>query len=459
MKHFEQQHIIVTGDLMLDHYTYGNTQRVSPEAPCMVLSRKSEQYSLGGAANVARYLNAFGARVSLFGLAGNDPTGIRLKSCLAESGIDATILPAPYTTEKHRIIAAPGRQLLRVDNDSNATLSPDDIKTLVETITKAHPAAVILSDYNKGMLSASACRAILDGCLRENIPTIVDIKAFPFDKYRSATIVKGNRPEMMSLAHTYGLATDSIPRLLAEISRILDCKYTVMTDGADGIHIDSPEGYTHCTAMPAKVCDVTGAGDIVTAFLALCLMPAGVSITEAAEVAAEVAAIKISTPGTDVVTPMQLRARNKILSAVEELPSHTLRGVTVFTNGCFDILHPGHIELLRRARSYGDTLVVGLNTDASVRRLKGDGRPVNNLRHRAQMLAALQYVDYVIPFADDTPSRLIRSLNPDVLVKGGDYTPETIVGADYVLSRGGRVAVVPLVPGESSTAIINACRL
>lgn len=458
MTGIESQHIIVVGDVMADIYTYGNASRVSPEAPCLVLSDTRTEQRPGGAANVACQLAAMGAHVELYGIAGDDEPGKCLRTALVRAGITAHLAPGNHTTAKHRIISASNHQLLRIDNDLLTPLSPTALEALLAAITQSHPALIVLSDYNKGVLQADACRSIIDTCRQAGVPVLVDIKDTPFSKYSGATMIKGNKTEISRLCSDLGIeARDTHEQLLREVCAALQCRYAAMTLGPDGICMAAADGTAMSFKAPAaQVYDVTGAGDVVLAYLAPALI-GGVSPDTAATDAVRAAAIKVSRTGTGIVRPGELSPAGKILHDASELPASVAGAKVVFTNGCFDVLHAGHIDLLEQARAQGDILIVGINTDESVRRLKGAQRPVNPLAERAHMLAALRCVDYVVPFADDTPIELIRHIRPQVLVKGGDYTPDTVVGADLVSNLGGKVMIVPLRPHCSSTRIIQAC--
>lgn len=460
MRGFDGTRILVVGDIMLDLYTRGTADRVSPEAPCVVLSHSEEFCRPGGAANVAAQLDALGASVCLCGLLGDDSYGSMLRHSLACYSVELLTVPASYTTTKHRFISGTHHQLLRIDKDLHANLSISCLNDIIRRISGREFHLVVLSDYDRGVLTPDACSSIINQCKRSRIPVIADIKGAPFTKYRGATMIKGNQTEITSLCRHLGLdSTSAAAEMLHTVAGAMDCRYAAMTAGADGITIASADNTViSCKAAPAQIYDVTGAGDVVLAYLALALADV-CSLSEAAAMAMKAAAVKISRVGTGIVRMNEIDRSAKILDSALQLPASVRKGITVFTNGCFDILHPGHIDLLEQARAQGDVLIVGINTDESVRRLKGPSRPVNALAQRAGVLAALQCVDYIIPFADDTPLSLIGQISPDVLVKGGDYTPDTVVGADCVTARGGKVVIVPLLPGYSSTRIIQSCRL
>lgn len=445
----DNNRMLVIGDVMLDVYIKGEARRLSPEAPCPVLDECGEpRESLGGAANVAVQLAASGFDVTLWGCIGTDNAAASFKSLIGHAGIKPRIIEHAdcATTVKTRYIAGDNRQLLRVDRDCRYIPTSDNIAALTDILGSNRFVAVVMSDYGKGVLSPQLCRAVINACRNSNTPVIVDIKHAPFDKFAGATILKGNRLEITEIAATLpscATAADDAARLKL-ISDSLGCDRVIMTDGSQGIiGYDRSEGHVNSPTADVPVFDVTGAGDVVTAFIAMLTVDSAMSLNDTLRYANIAAQRKVSQAGTAAI------ALSDIVSG-----NHNKKKV-VFTNGCFDVIHAGHISLLQQARALGDMLVVGINTDRSVRELKGPGRPVNTLDDRIAVLTALKCVDRVIPFDESTPARLIKSIRPDVLVKGADYNVSEIVGSDFVISYGGSVITIPLVEGQSTTRILE----
>lgn len=462
--------VLVVGDVMLDRYVWGDVERISPEAPVPVVRATFEEQRPGGAANVAMNLAGLGARVTLAGFAGEDPEQRELESLLIEAGVEVKLrgVPAVPTTTKLRILSG-GQQMMRLDRESLPNFSDADYEALLEAALEPLPNAsvVVLSDYAKGVVTECLCQEIIRKARERQIPVLVDPKSRNFERYRGATIICPNAKE---LAIALGQATNDVPKLLdtaqEEIPK-LQLQYMAVTLAEKGIAVLRRDSRVRVPAVARQVYDVSGAGDTVIAVLALALA-SGVDIELAAHVANVAAGIVVSQVGT---APVQ---RNELLGALSgEIAlqmddkvmglDRLLRRVAawrsvgqriVFTNGCFDILHVGHIRLLEQARLRGDRLLVGLNSDVSVGQLKGPLRPVVNQDERARILAALSAVDAVVIFDESTPLRLIEAIRPDVLVKGGDYTEEAVVGAREVRGWGGRVELIPIVSGASTTRLI-----
>jgi D-beta-D-heptose 7-phosphate kinase/D-beta-D-heptose 1-phosphate adenosyltransferase len=495
--------ILVVGDIICDHYVWGDVERISPEAPVQVLRWEREADRPGGAANVAMNLAALGCRVRLAGVVGRDAPGRLLLKTLRARGIDTSSIiesVARPTTTKTRVIAR-GQHMIRIDRESRLALSAKDENLLVSAITRvrAKLAGVICSDYGKGVLTASVLAAAAGRRRAAGGPkhsadpiVLVDPKGHDFSKYRGADLLTPNEKELMEAdltnlgnrgnrenpANRSNLGNPGNlvePRAQLLIDR-LALKGLLVTRGAEGMDLfeagPTRGGKVRHTHIPVlqrhEVFDVTGAGDTVAAVMGLAIS-AGVPWAEAARLANAAAGIVVGTVGTAVAESETLtrviageasQARSKVLSRstlskrVAEARAHGVR--VVLTNGCFDLLHTGHLHLLQRARALGDVLVVAINDDASVKRLKGRGRPLIPEAQRAEMLAALRFVDYVTLFSEPTPLRLIQAVRPDVLVKGGDYTLDQIVGRDIVERYGGRVEVVPLLPGLSTSNLVEA---
>jgi D-beta-D-heptose 7-phosphate kinase/D-beta-D-heptose 1-phosphate adenosyltransferase len=478
---FGQLKVLVIGDIMLDRYIHGDVERISPEAPVPVLRHARRYERAGGAANVAMNLAGLGCQTYLGGFWGSDSEQTELAAILERAGIDtvgvvSTSLP---TISKTRIVGRT-QQLLRLDIESRDAPPSAEAQRLhdraTELVAKVH--AVILSDYAKGALSATLCEAIIRAARTAGIPVLADPKTPDFSKYTGATTVC---PNLGELAAATGIPAHHTDDLLAAGQALVaehDLKFLTVTMSEKGISVLRPAspaglraatpGIYHSPARAREVFDVSGAGDTVIATLAASLA-GGLQIETAVELANLAAGIVVSKVGTvpiaahelvAALTPSSgLTAGEKILDLERiklRVAEWRASGETiVFTNGCFDLLHVGHITLLEDCRRFGSKLVLGLNADASVCRLKGPTRPIVSERERARVMAALAAVDAVVLFEEDTPLELIRALKPNVLVKGGDYTIETVVGHEDVLASGGRVEIVPTVEGFSTTNIVK----
>ncbi len=461
---------LVVGDVMLDKYIWGHVERISPEAPVPVVRAMWQNERPGGAANVAMNLAGLGACVTVAGFGGGDEEQERLESMLAEAGVEPALtgVAAIPTTTKLRIFSG-NQQMMRLDTE--AIQSPPDaayaellkrVKTLLP-----HASVVVVSDYAKGVLTESMCRSIIGEAGNLGIPVLVDPKHRDFSRYRGATTIC---PNLKELSAAVGESSADIDELLAASQPqldLLDMEFMVVTMGDKGIAVLRKDSRLHAPAVIRQVYDVSGAGDTVIAVLALALA-CDVTVETAIQLANMAAGIVVSKAGT---VPIQ---REELLGALsQELILHMDEKVlslerllsrvgawrsagdrVVFTNGCFDILHIGHITLLERARRKGDRLIVALNNDESVRRIKGPLRPIVGEHERARILAALSAVDAVVVFHEATPLKLIEAIRPDVLVKGGDYREEAVVGAREVRTWGGRIELIPLVEGISTTHLI-----
>jgi len=464
--------VVCVGDLMIDRYVYGEVTRISPEAPIPVLLRASEQSMLGGVGNVARNVAGLGGRAALVGVIGDD---VGASEALALVGADPKIeshlvvAPGRPTTVKTRFVAG-GQQLLRTDSEDSRPIRREIEAGVVRAIGYAaeDAGAILLSDYAKGAVTP----AVIEACLRAARDTgaalIVDAKAHSLAKYGEADLIKPNALELSILSR---LPTETDADVEAALEKVLgECtaKAILVTRGAKGMSLAlRGQPIQHIRGVPRRVFDVSGAGDTGLAALGLALA-AKAELADAAAFAVLASGVAVTKVGTAVVTPAELidaelaahlgAAEAKIVSleqARAEAERWRAQGLKVgFTNGCFDILHRGHVAYLAQARSWCDRLVVGLNSDSSVRALKGEGRPVNDLESRALVLAGLTHVDMVTPFAETTPLELIQAIKPDMLIKGADYTVDTIVGADFVQAYGGQVKLADIVDGYSTTAAI-----
>jgi D-beta-D-heptose 7-phosphate kinase / D-beta-D-heptose 1-phosphate adenosyltransferase len=473
---FSQLRVLVIGDIMLDRYIHGDVERISPEAPVPVIRHAQRYERAGGAANVAMNLAGLGCQTFLAGLWGTDAEQAELAAIIERAGINTVgvVSSSLPTISKTRIVGRT-QQLLRLDIESRDPIPAVDSQRLQERATelvgKVH--AVILSDYAKGAVSAPLCEAVIRAARFAGIPVLADPKTPDFSKYTGATTVC---PNLGELSAATGIAAHHTDELLAAGQALVaehDFKFLTVTMSEKGISVlrapspDSP-GIYHSPARAREVFDVSGAGDTVIATLAACLA-GGLKVETAVELANLAAGIVVSKVGTvpiashelvAALTPSSgLTAGEKILDLERiklRVAEWRASGQTiVFTNGCFDLLHVGHITLLEDCRRFGSKLVLGLNADASVCRLKGPTRPIVAETERARVMAALAAVDAVVLFEEDTPLELIRALKPNVLVKGGDYSIETVVGHEDVLASGGRVEIVPTVEGFSTTNIVK----
>lgn len=464
--------LAVVGDVMLDHFVYGAVERISPEGPIPVLKVARDLSMLGGAGNVARNATALGGRVSLIAAVGDDEAGKTVARLIgAEEGLSGNlaVLTQRATTVKTRYVAQ-GQQLLRADREDAAPLPPDVEQRLLQMVeAEVRDADVVaVSDYAKGVVSRAVAARAVAAARSSGKPVIVDTKSLDPSVFRGASFMTPNARELAALTGAPAGSDAEVEAAARKLMREAGFDGIVVTRAERGLTVVEPNGAVHLAAEAREVFDVSGAGDTVLAVFALAL-GAGAGPRDAATLANTAAGIAVAKSGTAVVRPEELaralrsselaQTQAKIVSfdqAADLAARWRSSGLSVgFTNGCFDLLHPGHVTLLAKARAACDRLIVGLNTDASVRRLKGEGRPVNAETARAVVLAALQSVDAVVAFADDTPIKLIEAIKPDVLVKGADYTIDKVVGADVVTANGGRVLLIDLVPGQSTSGTIE----
>jgi D-beta-D-heptose 7-phosphate kinase/D-beta-D-heptose 1-phosphate adenosyltransferase len=474
-----RQTVLCIGDLMLDEFVYGEVSRVSPEAPAPVIAAQRSELNVGGAGNVARNIAALGAKCIFIGLVGDDAAGATLKAELAKEGrIDPVLVvdATRPTTRKVRFVSEHfSTHMLRADWEVASAAAPAVESKLIAAIESALPRAdiVLLSDYAKGVLTSRVIRHAIDAARKAGKKVIVDPKNANFAVYHGATILTPNRKEFAEATRSHAATAEDIRAVAKDAIEVAGCDAMLVTQSEHGMTMVARNGdMLHVPAYPAKVRDVSGAGDTVAATLAVALA-AGAPEDEAVRTASAAAAVAVSKRGTASVSQQELRkkilphasltAEEKIVSADEDIDSRLLdwrqEGLRIgFTNGCFDILHPGHVRVLTQARAACDRLVVGLNSDASVKRLKGADRPVQDERARAEVLAALEAVDLVAIFEDDTPLELIMQVRPSVLVKGGDYTREQVVGHKFVTANGGEVVLVDILPGHSTTSLVKRAR-
>ncbi|RNC65823.1 MAG: D-glycero-beta-D-manno-heptose-7-phosphate kinase [Desulfuromonadales bacterium] len=463
---------LVIGDLMLDEYLWGRADRISPEAPVQVVDVTREEIRIGGAGNVANNLVALGCRVSVASVVGGDDNGSILLRAFTGKGIDVAGIfedPLRTTGRKTRIVAA-NQQIVRIDRESREPIGAEYERKIMEFLrVRGEEIDVILvSDYLKGVLTPSLLGAVIAFAGERGIPVVVDPKGNDYAKYRGATVLTPNRKEAEAASGVAIRDMESLGHAGAQLLEVADLTALVITRSEEGMSLFLRDGgVVHIPTFAREVFDVTGAGDTVLAVLGMALA-GGAGFAESARLANAAAGVAVGKIGTSTVSPAEIvgslgfhhgdgdaKIKNMdVLATVIEAERARGRRV-VFTNGCFDLIHVGHVKYLQKARAFGDLLVLGLNSDASVRRLKGERRPLIGEAERAHILAALDCIDYVVIFDEDTPLRLIETLRPSILVKGGDYTPEGVVGKDVVESYGGRVELVEFVDGRSTTNIIE----
>jgi len=473
IKAFREAKVICIGDIMLDRFVYGDVERVSPEAPVPVLHIKQETAVLGGAGNVLRNLLTYGAEVSFFALVGDDVAGREIRELIRKEGTsnDGVLIESGrQTTIKNRFVAG-SQQLLRADQETPILPSDAAQKKLLNDIGEALSSAniLLLSDYGKGMLAGEIAERILTLAEKAGVPVLVDPKGFDYARYHGATLLSPNLRELHE-ATLLPVATDEEVVTAAEaLLQGVSVSSVLVTRSARGMTLVTKEGKTeHLSAKAREVFDVSGAGDTVIATLAVALA-AGAFLPEAAYLANVAAGIVVGKVGTAVVHPEDLIAalhERDLLASADRIVSLKQANETIarwrqqdfrvgFTNGCFDLLHPGHVALLRQAKAACDRLIVGLNSDTSVVRLKGNDRPIQTEIARATVLASIADVDLVIVFTEDTPVHLLKAIRPDVLVKGADYRVDEVVGADFVISYGGKILLADIVDGHSTSETIT----
>ncbi len=472
---FNNLRLLVVGDLMLDHWVWGDVSRICPEAPVPVVNVRNSSYTLGGAANVAANIRALGAKVDMLGVVGTDDAGRRLRDLLSslDIGIEGICLQDDIPTSLKSRIIANNQQVVRVDIELRCAPKESAFRHIVKYIEDKQDLydAIVFSDYNKGLLwqgmgdklVASVHKVpVIAGPKPDNIACFANIDTITLNASEGSQATKCDTGSSCGLLNAGEYLLQS-----------LKCQNAIITLGARGMALFRPD--SKCVKVPAlasQVYDVSGAGDTVLSVVALC-RALNIDCDEAVCLASQAAAIVVRKVGTATVTPEELLAsldsepranilapERKILSLtdacdrINRLRQEPTPKSIVFTNGCFDILHAGHLRTLLTAKREGDFLVVGLNSDASVRRLKGEQRPINSQEERAQMLAALECVDLVVIFDEDTPLKVIETLQPDVHVKGGDYKEDDLPEAETIKSYGGKLVLAKLLPGHSTTNII-----
>ncbi|MCK9455560.1 MAG: D-glycero-beta-D-manno-heptose-7-phosphate kinase [Sulfurimonas sp.] len=459
--------ILVIGDLMIDHYLWGSCERISPEAPVQVVDISKETTLLGGAGNVINNLKALGAIVSVSSVIGEDDNGRELLEMLKKIDVDTGKIITQKdrkTSKKSRVIAS-SQQVLRYDKESkdqiHKEIADKILSSLIGTINEFD--AVILSDYGKGVLSDFLCHEVITLCNKNRIKVLVDPKGSDYTKYRGAYLLTPNKKEAMQATNIDIIDKETLQEALKKLKKECNLAISLITLSEDGIatYDDSMRVFP---TVAKEVFDVTGAGDTVIASIAFALS-ANRSIDEAAAFANLAAGVVVGKIGSATVTLDEIEEYEATLhkstsdahiKSFEEIEAVVNRYRSngkkiVFTNGCFDILHVGHVKYLQEAKSFGDVLIVGLNSDESVSRLKGPSRPINVANDRAYLLAALEAVDFVVPFEEDTPHELIKMIMPDTLVKGGDYKGKNVVGTEFARE----LKLVDFVDGKSTTITIK----
>ncbi|HEX5845096.1 MAG TPA: D-glycero-beta-D-manno-heptose-7-phosphate kinase [Rhodoplanes sp.] len=476
-----EQTVLCIGDLMLDDFVYGEVSRISPEAPVPVLAVKREEKLIGGAGNVACNVASLGARCVFLGVVGDDEAGQILRAALARHAglIESNLVVDPHrpTVRKLRFVSEHySSHLLRADWEVATPVSAAVEDALIERMQAALPRAqaVVLSDYAKGTLTPRVIRTTIERARKLGKVVVVDPKGLDFSIYRGATLITPNRKELGEATHRPVRDLAELDTAAAELQRMVASEAVLVTLSEDGMLLKVGDSEpVHVPTYPVRVRDVSGAGDTVVAVLAT-LLAMDADFATAMRGANAAASVVVGKRGTATVSALELRARvlpaaalaseEKILfdAAIldERAGEWRAQGLRLgFANGCFDILHPGHVKLLTEARAACDRLIVGLNSDGSIRRLKGEGRPLQSVHARADVLAALEAVDLVVVFEEDTPIELIKRLRPTVLVKGSDYRLDQVVGRDVVEANGGEVMLVDVVPGHSTTSILSRSEL
>lgn len=459
--------IAVVGDLMIDHYLWGSCNRISPEAPVQVVSVEKESSVLGGAGNVITNLLSLGSDVSIFSVVGDDENGKEMKRLLSEASVKSINIfneTGRRTTKKSRIISS-NQQVIRYDDETTENILLSSQFHLLEELKKELFSydLIILSDYGKGVLTPNLTKDIISLAKDFNKPILVDPKGVDYSKYRGATLLTPNKQEASIATNISIVDQNSLTIAVKNLKDELQLDYSIVTLSEDGIALLDDEMELIPT-VAREVFDVTGAGDTVIASLGVALS-SGFSIKEACEFANKAAALVVAKVGSATVTLNEVEEYEHSLnqgqseSKIKDFEqigriAKRLRAQgrkIIFTNGCFDILHRGHATYLQKAKELGDILILGLNSDESIKRLKGEDRPINNLEDRAFLIGALESIDFVVPFTEDTPYELIKLIEPNILVKGADYEGKKVVGSDIA----DEVQLIEFVAGKSTTNLIE----
>ena len=471
---FSGQAILCIGDVVLDEFVYGDVSRLSAEAPTPVLVARRTDRMIGGAGNVARNIAALGGRCIYIGVIGDDDVGQSIKAAFAaEPRIEAKLAveKGRMSTRKMRFVSEKhSTHVARADWETSAPVSKATEDSIINNINSgiAKAGAVVIADYALGMLTQRVVRAAIDAANKAGKPVLVDPRGRDYTRYAGATLIKPNRQQLIEVVARNVDGDTDLATAANEVRKATNAKAVLVTRSEAGMTLVSSEPPLHLSAYPVRVRDVSGAGDTVSAALAL-MLAGGASFEAATRVANAAAAAVVSKQGTATASLGEVRAQllggshEKILHDWSQLDARLAgwrkQSLRIgFTNGVFDLLHPGHIKVVTAARATCDRLVLGLNSDASVKRLKGKDRPVQDVQARAEMLAALEAVDLVVVFEEDTPEKLIAQVKPIVLVKGGDYKGTELPGQKTVEALGGEVVLIDLVPGHSTSAMVERAR-
>jgi D-beta-D-heptose 7-phosphate kinase/D-beta-D-heptose 1-phosphate adenosyltransferase len=470
--------VVLVGDLMLDRYLHGNVERLSPEAPVPVLHYEKEELRLGGAGNVAACLAKLGALVKVVGVVGDDAMGAQVRQMLTDCGADASGVVSCAgrpTVCKMRLVGSAQhknpQQMVRVDFEDSSAIDSATEKRIADQIDGLLASADVLciEDYNKGLLTPSLTRQFIERARSRKIPIIIDpANIADYSKYAGATCIKSNRPEAERATGLPVRKPEEFQPAAEKLLKLLNVEAIVITLDRQGCYLAASDGQRRwLKTRERQVTDGTGAGDMMLAAITVS-RAAGAEWSEAVALANVAGGLEVERLGVvpisreEIVQELLTEAHEhlgkerSLEQLVGELTLHRAAGKRiVFTNGCFDLIHLGHVKYFQFARKQGDLLVVGVNTDGSIRRLKGNKRPIINEQDRLSVLEELESIDYLVKFDDDTPLRLIEQIRPDVLVKGADYKKEQVVGWDVVESYGGKVALAPLVDGKSTSAVIQ----
>ena len=477
IENLPQSRVLLIGDMMVDRYLYGNAERLSPEAPVPVLHFEKEERRLGGAGSVAANLATLGAKVTAVGVIGKDETAQQLIGLLREIKVDSSALiecDRPTTCKMRLVGSAQHRhpqQMIRLDFEESSPVDHPTAQKLITAAIKAMETAelICIEDYNKGAVTPEICRAIIEAAKHLGLPVLIDpARISDYRKYAGATCLKLNRPEA---SHATGLPVETPEQFQHAAERLLETlslEAVVLTLDKHGAYVASRSGERRLLqTRPRQVYDVTGAGDMAFAMLAVA-RAGGANWEEATALANVAGGLEVERFGVVPISPQEIADEliaeahlhagklRTLETLLPELARHRATGKRlVFTNGCFDLIHLGHIKYFQFAKQQGDLLIVGVNTDAGIQRLKGPKRPIVNETDRISVLEELESIDYLVAFDQDTPINLIQTIRPDVLVKGADYKKEQVVGWDLVESYGGSVALAPLIDGKSTSNVIE----
>ena len=442
--------ILVVGDVILDHDVNTRVSRISPEAPVPVALIENEEFKLGGAANVALGIKKLRGQVELLGIVGDDQYGGFVRSILEENDIDSHLLTERMPTIRKSRIKSAGQQLLRLDHEKQFYRSIEE-EILQEKLKEKD--FLIISDYAKGTIKSY--HGLISRANKMGVKVLVDPKGEDFTKYRNSYLIKPNLKELETIVGKIQNTSDMISKSKKLINE-LNISYLLVTCGADGMYLICKDTHVHVKHKPIEVFDVTGAGDTVIATLSV-FMAEGASIEQAVTLASSAASVVVQKHGTNFVERWEIGQDQPANSETKKPVSPEIgKNRVVFTNGCFDLIHVGHVRYLEKASEMGDFLIIGLNSDASVKRLKGKNRPIVGENDRKEILEKFKFVSKVIIFEEDTPENLINEIKPDVLVKGADYEVENIVGYDIVKSYGGSVVTIDMVADRSTSKICSA---